>query len=82
LEKKFRRQASINRYIVDFHCPEVGLVIELDGDAHFSMTRDGYEEERTKILQMKGLKVLRFENRELFENLNGVLDTIRRALEE
>jgi len=80
LGKKFRRQASVNRYIVDFYCPEVGLIIELDGDAHFSMTRDAYEDERTRFLQAKGLKVLRFENRELFDNLEGVLETIRREL--
>jgi very-short-patch-repair endonuclease len=78
--KKFRRQASIGRYIVDFYCPECRLVIELDGARHFSITIDEYEAERTRYLEAEGLKVIRFENRELYENLEGVLETIKQWL--
>ena len=81
LGKKFRRQASIGRYIVDFHCPECGLVIELDGERHFSITIDEYEAERTKYLEAEGLRVIRFENKELYENLEGILETIKEALQ-
>src|SRR6266487_5841857 len=70
--KKFRRQASIGRYIVDFYCPESRLVIELDGESHFSMTIDDYEAERTRYLEAQGLKVLRFENKDLSECIEGV----------
>lgn len=80
LGKKFRRQISIGRYIVDFYCPEERLVIELDGERHFSITIDEYESERTKYLEQEGLKVMRFENKELYENLEGVLETIKQAL--
>jgi very-short-patch-repair endonuclease len=82
LRKKFRRQVSIGRYIVDFHCPECGLVIELDGGRHFSITIDEYEAERTKYLEAEGLRVIRFENKELYENLEGVLETIKEALQD
>jgi len=81
LGKKFRRQVSIGRYIVDFYCPECGLVIELDGAAHFSITIDPYEAERTKYLESEGIRVLRFENSELYEDLEGVVETIKSALE-
>src|SRR5215831_11249313 len=56
--KKFRRQASVGPYIVDFYCPECRLVIELDGERHFSMTIDSYEAERTKFLESEGLRII------------------------
>jgi very-short-patch-repair endonuclease len=77
---KFRRQVSIDRYIVDFYCPEKMLVIELDGDAHFSPNSDMNDDKRTEFLQKQGLKVIRFENDELKDNLDGVLETINRYL--
>ena len=80
LGKKFRRQISIGRYIVDFYCAECSLVIELDGDAHFSITIDEYEAERTHYLEQQGLRIIRFENMELYENLDGVLETIKENL--
>ena len=80
--KKFRRQMSIGRYIVDFYCPEARLVIELDGESHFSITMEEYEVERTRYLELEGLKVIRFENKELYDNLGGVLETIKQALQE
>src|SRR5690349_4465513 len=71
--KKFRRQSSIGRYIVDFYCPECRLVIELDGEKHFSITIDEYEAERTKFLEGQGLKILRFENKDLHQNIEAGL---------
>jgi very-short-patch-repair endonuclease len=79
--QKFRRQISIGRYIVDFYCAEARLVIELDGEHHFPITLDEYETERTLYLEREGIKVIRFENKELYDNLEGVLDTITRALQ-
>jgi len=49
LGKKFRRQISIGRYIVDFYCPEARLVIELGGASHFSFTIDEHEAERNEL---------------------------------
>src|SRR5215470_18089729 len=77
--KKFRRQVSIGPYIVDFYCPERRLVIELDGAA-FSPTIDEYEAARTRYLERERLTVIRFENRELKEDIEAILDRIRREL--
>ena len=77
LGRKFRRQASIGRYIVDFFCAESAIVIELDGAAHFSITIDEYESTRTHYLEQQGLKIIRFENKEIYDNLDGVLETIK-----
>jgi very-short-patch-repair endonuclease len=82
LGKKFRRQVSIGRYIVDFYCPEAGFVIELDGERHFSITIDEYEAQRTKYLEEEGLRIIRFENKDVYENLEGVLETIKESLND
>ena len=78
--KKFRRQAGIGRYVVDFLCPECGLVIELDGSGHFLPNVDQYDDPRTKYLENQGLRVLRFENIEIKEDLDRVLETIKANL--
>ncbi|MBI5695609.1 MAG: endonuclease domain-containing protein [Nitrospirae bacterium] len=70
---KFKRQQPIDNYIVDFVCLEKRLIIELDGGQH-SADVDG---ERDVYLTGNGFKVLRFWNNEIFENMNGVLETIR-----
>jgi very-short-patch-repair endonuclease len=80
--KKFRRQFSIDRYIVDFYCPECRLAIELDGAGHFSATVDPYEDKRTKYLESCGIRILRFENKVVFENLEAVLEAIKASLTE
>lgn len=73
---KFRRQATIGPYVVDFLCIEASLVIELDGGQH-DETRDG---RRTEFLEARGLAVTRFWNHEVIENLDGVAEAIRLAL--
>ena len=80
LGKKFRRQYSIGRYVVDFFCPECNLAIELDGQPHYQILREDYETERTGFLEGLGVHLVRFENRLVFENLEGVLEEIRGAI--
>ena len=77
---KFRRQHSVGNYILDFYCPKKRLAIELDGSQHF--TDDGleYDEARNDFLVSVGIKVVRYSNREVFDNLNGVLYGIREIL--
>ena len=77
---KFRRQHSIGRYVVDFYCPEYRLAIELDGEGHFNSIKGEYDARRTAYLNSLNVHVLRFENRTVFDNLQGVLETIRRTL--
>ena len=80
LGKKFRRQHSIGRYVVDFFCPECNLAIELDGMPHYQILREEYEAERTGFLEGLGVHLVRFDNRLVFENLEAVLKEIREAI--
>lgn len=80
IQTHFRRQAPIGPYVVDFVALRAKLVIELDGESH---TRDGApekDERRSAWLEGEGFRVLRFWNAEVYENIDGVLDTIYAAL--
>ncbi|HEY8100279.1 MAG TPA: endonuclease domain-containing protein [Burkholderiaceae bacterium] len=68
---KFRRQVAIGRYIVDFICFEIRLIIELDGDQHADAQE--CDEERTRWLESQGFLVVRFWNNDVMLNLEGVL---------
>jgi very-short-patch-repair endonuclease len=74
---KFRRQQPIDCYIVDFVCFENKLVVELDGGQHAA--RQPEDQKRDRFLELNRFKVLRFWNNEVFENLEGVLEVIRKA---
>ena len=74
--RKFRRQHSIGPYIVDFYCPVEKLVVELDGEPHNAPNRKDYDAEREDYLQEQGVRVVRFENRAVFENMDVVLEGI------
>jgi very-short-patch-repair endonuclease len=75
---KFRRQHPVGRRIADFACPARKLVIELDGGHHAESFAD---ELRSDELVRRGYRVIRFWNYEVIENIEGVLETIRQALE-
>jgi very-short-patch-repair endonuclease len=47
-EFKFRRQYSVNQYVIDFYCPELKLAIEIDGDSHYGYLSQKYDNERQK----------------------------------
>lgn len=59
------RQKIIGKFIVDFYCPKAKLVIELDGMQHYTPQSLAYDEERSAYIEGQGLKVLRFQNREV-----------------
>lgn len=67
---KFTRQKPLGGYIVDFYCSKLQLVIEIDGDSHVEKAE--YYEARTDILKQYGLKVLRYTNRDVMNNIEGV----------
>ncbi|NMC72839.1 MAG: endonuclease domain-containing protein [Geobacteraceae bacterium] len=73
---KFRRQQAVESYIVDFVSYTPKLAIELDGSQH--MNNGLPDEKRNICLQNNGFTVLRFWNNEVFENLQGVLEVIRK----
>ena len=71
---KFKRQMPIYRYVVDFCCSEARLIVELDGGQH--NVRKEADAVRTKKLEELGYLVLRFWNNDVFDNIDGVLETI------
>ena len=79
---KFRRQHPFGRYILDFYCHKKKLVIELDGAYHNDKLQRWQDEERTKFLKEAGLKVIRFENKEVLQNIDTVIQAIANQLVE
>jgi isoleucyl-tRNA synthetase/very-short-patch-repair endonuclease len=73
---EFRRQHQIGNYIADFICLEKKLIIELDGGQHNEEEGKIKDEKRTAFLTSEGFRVLRFWNNEIFENIEGVVDSI------
>lgn len=80
--RKFRRQHSINNYIVDFYCSEEKLIIELDGDTHGDYIQIQRDEIRDHILEESGFKILRFENRFVFQDIEWVKKEIISSFKE
>jgi len=78
--KKFRRQHPVDERIVDFYCHECNLVIELDGEGHKDVYNKADDENRTEELNRRQLRVIRFWNAEVLENIENVLNRIRRFL--
>lgn len=72
----FYRQKIIGKFIVDFYCPRANLVIELDGGQHYSETGQAKDRARDHVLKGMGLRVLRFSDRDVFENMSGVMERI------
>ena len=79
---RFRRQYSIGPFSVDFYCVRAKLAIELDGDSHFTQEARPSNARRQQYIESFGIRVLRFTNVELYDNLDGVVEAIARVLEE
>ncbi|GAB4305383.1 MAG: hypothetical protein Kow0091_08470 [Geminocystis sp.] len=77
---KFRRQHSIGNYILDFFCPSVSLAIELDGETHYTPEAQEYDRIRDNFLANVGIRVIRYHNHDVCDNLTGVLEDIRQYL--
>jgi len=73
---QFYRQKIIGKYIVDFYCPKANLIIELDGGQHYSEMGQAKDGVRDDVLKKMGLKVLRFSDRDVFENMGGVMEEV------
>ena len=74
--KKFRRQHSIENYIVDFYCPSEKLIIELDGEIHNNPTTSEKDSVRDYRLKELDFQIIRFENKLVFDDTKSVLKTI------
>ncbi len=79
---KFRRQHSVGKFVVDFFCPKLKLVIEVDGDSHFLDEKSKQDRERQKYIESQGIRFLRFTNTDIYTNLNGVLTTVEKFIEK
>jgi very-short-patch-repair endonuclease len=77
---KFRRQHPINQFIADFYCHEKKLVVEVDGGYHNEPTQAEYDQQRTYELEKIGIRVLRFSNEEIKDDIEAVLEKIREYL--
>ena len=80
LKIRFLRQRPIDNFIVDFYCAKLKLVIEIDGETHFTNEAKIYDAQRTLILQGYELKVIRFTNEEVFKNFEGVCEYIENLI--
>jgi very-short-patch-repair endonuclease len=76
----FRRQQIISTYIVDFYCHSANLVVEVDGSGH--LEQEGYDQKRDEYLANLGLRVLRFFNSDVMENIDLVLGVILEHCQE
>jgi very-short-patch-repair endonuclease len=79
---RFRRQYGVGNYIVDFYCPKLKLVIEIDGNTHHEESVFENDRIREAYLQNLGLKVKRYNSGEIFNNLENVLKDIYQNCQE
>lgn len=77
---KFFRQYGIGEYIADFYCPEMKIVIELDGSQHYTEEGKEYDKAREGFMEACGIKTFRFSNRDIVDNLDSVLEEIYNSL--
>ena len=77
---QFYRQRPIGEYIVDFHAPTAGLIVEVDGSQHMEPTAVEYDAKRSAFLTQQGYNVLRFNNLEVLNQTESVLNVIHHQL--
>ncbi len=74
---RFRQQHGYGPYVLDFYCPALRLCIELDGDVHDEERVRIKDEERTEFLCEQRIHVLRFRNKDVETDVDGVLNRVR-----
>ena len=77
---KFFRQYGIGIFIVDFYCPLLKVVIEVDGGQHFSDEGLKYDQQREEFLKKSHIKVIRFNNLDILRNIEGVFESIQKEI--
>jgi very-short-patch-repair endonuclease len=75
---QIRCQYPVDRFILDFYCPSRKLCIEVDGPIHDRLAE--YDENRTECLARRGIRVIRFRNDEVLNDLDSVLQRLRASL--
>jgi len=79
---KFFRQYSIGPYILDFYCPERRLAIEVDGGQHAHLHGQQHDDHRDRYLTGLNIRVIRFWNNDVLQNIEGVWERIREEVEK
>ena len=79
---KFKRQFSVDKYIIDFYCPEYKIAIELDGNVHELEDVKKYDAIRQKCLEDYGIHFIRITNDEYLGNSNKAFEKIERMIKE
>ena len=79
---KFRRQHGIGNSIVDFYCPGKKLIVEIDGDTHAERQIQQEDKERTAYLESLGYTVIRYNNRDIMNNVDGVFEDLTNKLNQ
>jgi len=82
MDIKFRRQQGFGEFIVDFYASKYKLVIEIDGNQHYTKSGLKYDKMRTNFIENFGATVLRFRNREVREDIEGVKIKLKEFIEE
>src|SRR3990172_11048991 len=77
---RFLRQYSVDKYVIDFYCPELKLAVEIDGDVHDLPEQKVYDVERQKDLEKFGIRFVRIQNEELLGNPNKGFGKIERVI--
>ena len=79
---QFYRQKPLGNYVVDFYAPRPRLIIEVDGGQHLAPAQVKHDQQRTAYLEHRGLRVLRFSNLEVLQELEAVMEEICKAVQE
>ena len=77
---KFKRQYSVDQYVMDFYCSELKFAVELDGESHDSLMQKEYDAKRQKYLEDYGIEFIRITNDEFLGNPNKAFGKIENAI--
>ena len=77
---KFKRQYSVNHFVIDFYCPELKLAVEIDGGSHINPEQQKKDVIRQKYLEAFHIKFVRIKDEELFSNSNKAFSKIENAI--
>ena len=77
---KIYKQRIIDNFVADFYCHQARLVIEIDGSQHYTKEGAAHDADRTAVLEKYGLLVLRFSNKDIEENFEGVCTLIDQTI--
>ena len=79
---KFRRQYSIDKNTVDFYCPKIRLAIEVDGESHLFEKQKEKDLEKETQLEKANIKLVRYLNTDIYDNIEGVIEDLYEQVEE